>query len=287
MPASERPLAVITGGAGGMGVAAGKRLAATHHLLLLDRAGADLDGAAARVAGAGGGDEVSTLACDIVDAGSVAEAAELAASLGPLGALVHTAGVTPPGVTDPSVVLAVNLRGTRLVLDAFAPQVVPGTVGVLISSLAGHRHFNDAFDGPQLIAGDTAWATRVLDATGRGDDPLAAYSVSKRGVIRMAEHDAAAWGRSGGRLVSISPGLVADTGIGEVVMDSFAAKYATEGAVPRPGAADDIAALAEFLISPAASYITGCDILVDGGMLPAIDHHRAEDSREAWHDVRP
>ena len=133
-------VSVITGGAGGIAQACAARLAERGPVLL-----ADVDRERLEALGA----DVHTAVCDVTDPASLTALAERAAELGPLGALVHTAGLAPPAPHDPRRVLEVNLAGTARVLDAFVELAQPGTVAVCIASLAGHRAFA-ADDGDQL-----------------------------------------------------------------------------------------------------------------------------------------
>jgi NAD(P)-dependent dehydrogenase (short-subunit alcohol dehydrogenase family) len=94
----------------------------------------------------------------------------------------------------------------------------------------------------------------------------AAYSLSKRAVIALAERRAVAWGAQGARIVSISPGLIATPmGRQEMAATDAAARLADVTPAGRPGTAAEIAQAARFLTSDEASFITGCDLRVDGG----------------------
>jgi NAD(P)-dependent dehydrogenase (short-subunit alcohol dehydrogenase family) len=94
-------------------------------------------------------------------------------------------------------------------------------------------------------------------------------------VIRLAEREAVPWGALGGRVVSLSPGII-DTGMGqqEFAAQPMMAVMVEKTPLGRMGTDDEIASVVEFLCSDAASFITGSDILVDGGstaaMLPII-----------------
>jgi NAD(P)-dependent dehydrogenase (short-subunit alcohol dehydrogenase family) len=273
-------VSVITGGAGGIGKASARRLAARGPLLLADVSEAALRATAAEL-GAEGAD-VHTALCDVTDPASVAALADRAAALGPLGAVVHTAGLAPPTATDPRRTFEVNLPGTARVLDAFLPHATTGTVAVCIASLAGYRAFSAQYD--ELLADPLApdLYDRLEAAGATRDDVLASYSVSKHGVILEVRRRAAAWGRAGARIVSISPGLVIDTSIGEGAASIHAGAYAEIAAVGRPGYAKDVAGVVAFLASDDAAYVTGCDLLVDGGVVAHTLHHAEPAAREAW-----
>jgi NAD(P)-dependent dehydrogenase (short-subunit alcohol dehydrogenase family) len=265
-------VSVITGGAGGIALASARRLAERGPILLADVDADRLDEAAATLGGA-----VHTAVCDVSDPDSVAALAARAAELGPLGALVHTAGLAPPGARDPRRVLDVNLAGTARVLDAFIELATQGSVAVCIASLAGHRAFAAADD--HLLADPLAPA--LYDHVD-GADVLRAYSISKRGVMLECRRRAAAWGAKGARIVSVSPGLVVDTAIGQGAATIHAGAYAEQSALKRAGAAADIAGVVAFLTSEDAAYVTGCDLLVDGGVVAHTLHHAEPADRERW-----
>jgi NAD(P)-dependent dehydrogenase (short-subunit alcohol dehydrogenase family) len=299
-------VSVITGGAGGIALACARRLADRGPVLLADLDEARLEAAAATLRGeaaavahggaaahgattapsagaalgaaaAGDGVEVHVAVCDVSDPASVAALVTRSQELGPLGALVHTAGLAPPAPHDPRRVLDVNLAGTARVLDGFVDYAVPGSVAVCIASLAGHRAFAAAYDE----ALSDPLAPDLYDRLD-GADVLRTYSISKRGVMLECRRRAAAWGAKGARIVSVSPGLVIDTSIGEAAATIHAGAYAEQSALKRAGVAADIAGAVAFLTSDAATYITGCDLLVDGGVVAHTLHHAAPADRERW-----
>ena len=269
-------VSVITGGAGGMGVATASRLAARGPILLADVSQERLEAAAARV-----GADVHIAVCDVTDPASVQRLADQARELGPLGALVHAAGVAPPGAQDPRLVLDINLAGTARVLDAFEPLAGSETVAVCIASLAGHRAFTGDFEDALADPLDPGLHDK-LTARGTAGDVLTAYSLSKRGVILEVRRRAAEWGTRGARLVSLSPGLVLDTEIGREAAGIHAGAYVQQSALKRAGTAADIAGVVAFLVSADAAYVTGCDLLVDGGVVAHTLTHAEPAARDAW-----
>lgn len=233
---------VVIGGASGIG-------AATAPLLPGPTITADLVG----------GDAV----CDITDPRSV-EA--LVAQVDELEALVVTAGVSPVQA-DARTVLDVDLRGVANVLTAFDRLVGPGTVAVCISSMAAHLAAT-YFSEETLALLDNPTSEAVLDAS---DDPGLAYAIAKTGVQVLVRHTAIAWGPRGARCVSVSPGvIVTPMGRAEIESGSGAADLLAMGALARAGQPEEIASVIAFLCSPAASFITGTDILVDGGVVATV-----------------
>ncbi|WP_420639738.1 SDR family oxidoreductase [Candidatus Poriferisocius sp.] len=233
---------VVIGGASGIG-------AATVPLLDGPTLVADLRG----------GDTV----CDITDQASVAA---LAARVDTLDALVVTAGVSPVQADAPRI-LEVDLRGVARVLHAFEPRVRPGSVAVCVSSMAAH------LAAPYLDEDTLALLSDPLgDAViGASDDPGMAYAMAKAGVQQLVRRTAAVWGPRGGRCVSVSPGVI-ETPMGRAEMEggTGAADLVGMGAFGRPGQPEEVASVIAFLCSAGASFITGTDILVDGGVVAAV-----------------
>ncbi|MDT5256880.1 MAG: hypothetical protein QOD10_1960 [Mycobacterium sp.] len=266
---------VITGGAGGMGLACARALADRGRLLLVDLR-EDLLDQARKALGAQGA-VVDTLTCDVTSATDVAAVADRVRELGRLRCLVHTAGVSPE-MADAATVLDVDLAGSVRITDALFPLVNPGSSAILIGSIAGYSDVPAAVE--PLLDDPLAdgFLAAVEHALGQPLDSATAYVLAKRGVTRLAERLAAPWGKTGGRTVAISPGLI-DTPMGRLELDrqsiipvmiEVTPVKRPEG--PLPGRPEDIAATVAFLESDAAAFISGCDIRVDGGLVGAGKH---------------
>jgi NAD(P)-dependent dehydrogenase (short-subunit alcohol dehydrogenase family) len=264
-----REVVVVTG-AGGMGVTIARRIGAGRTVVLADVNNDQL--ATARDHLEGAGHKVHEVRTDVSSAADVRALAGEAAALGPVRAVVHTAGVSPVQAT-PQQIVAIDVIGTALVLDAFEPFVVPGTVAVCIASMAGTMTSIDAatFAAFATTPTDALHSLAVLDPTTM--DSGTAYGMAKRANQARVEAASVAWGRRGGRVVSISPGVIA-TPMGDAELtgpfgDVMRGMIGSSG-TQRVGTPDDIAAVVEFLVSPAAAFITGTDVLVDGGVVAAL-----------------
>ena len=250
---------VVTGAAQGMGRSCVDRLRdQADHVLAVDLDGPSIDG-------------VEGLACDVSDAEAVGRVADRVRQLGSFRALVHAAGISPT-MADPRRVFEVDLLGTQLLLDAFEPLVEGGSSAVCFASSAAHQ-IAMLGPGPELDAFvESPHAPGFLDeAATRFDDSGLAYAWAKRGVIRAAARAAVPWGRRGGRVNSVSPGLV-DTGMGRQEFDAQPMMRVMLDNTPlgRLGQPDEVAALVAFLVSDEASFISGVDVLIDGGALEGL-----------------
>jgi NAD(P)-dependent dehydrogenase (short-subunit alcohol dehydrogenase family) len=252
------PTDVVIGAGSGMGAAVARLLAGGARRLLL----ADRDEAAAAVVAADLPGDVDTVACDITDRAMVDT---LVDRTGALGALVLTAGLSPQ-MGEGRRIITVNLVATDAVVRAFERSIGAGSVGICFASMAAHLVPGDPAVDRLLDEPASQTLLDDLDALGLVEHSGIAYAVSKRGVIRLVERRARPWGAAGARLVSISPGVI-DTPMGrlEDANEPAMAGMVAGSALVREGRAEEVAAVAAFLASDAASFVTGTDVLVDGG----------------------
>lgn len=247
--------AVVTGAASGMGRACIERVRDIADVLVA------VDLAAPAI------DDVIGVACDVSDPASVRDLVARVRELGPFRALAHAAGLSPT-MADARRVFDVDLVGTQLLLDAFEELVVPGSAAVCFSSSAAYQFGPFITPEQEELISDPC-APEFLDrAAAEITDSGFAYGLAKVGVIRAVGRASVRWGGRGGRVNSVAPGLI-DTPMGRQEFEQQPVMKEMLAATPleRMGQADEVAAVVEFLLSDAASFVSGIDVLVDGAMM--------------------
>lgn len=263
----SNPVAIITGGAGGMGLATAKIMGADHIVVISDVKQEALDAAATKLNSLG--ITAKTFVCDITDRVAVNDLFEFAMSLGQLAAVVHTAGVSPL-MGSPEFIIRVNAIGTVNITEAALKNSSDGFALVNVASIAGHMTPKFALPTRQYkyAFGNTATLqAKLTKAASRGPKKMrsgSAYSISKSFVIWYSAKMAAAFGSKGARIVSVSPGTF-DTSMGRLEEASGSAKLTEIAALKRFGTSEEIAELLAFCASKKPGYLTGVDILCDGG----------------------
>jgi len=269
MRESDR-VAVVTG-LGGMGLAIARRVGPGLRLLLADVNAAALAEAAEMLRAEG--QQVVEQVTDVGDATAVSVLAATAVELGRVDVVVHTAGLSPVQASAEAI-LRVDLLGAALVLDAFGTVVAPGGAGVFIASMAGTLLPQDLDLERRLATTPTATLLDLPELSGHAVANAGfAYGLAKRANQVRVRAASAGWGRRGARVNSISPGVIA-TPMGRAELDGpsgeFMQSMVDDSGTARLGSPDDIAAAVSFLVSPQASFITGADLLVDGGAVAAL-----------------
>jgi NAD(P)-dependent dehydrogenase (short-subunit alcohol dehydrogenase family) len=261
-------VAVVTGAAGSMGQATARALfeAGWKDLLLCDLDAEALESVAAPLRQEGS--QVGIYAGDVAD---VDYAAGLVSALSgrPISAIVHMAGLGP-NQAEPARVLEVNLAGTIRLVTTIRDHMARGSAAVLISS--NSAYFPNKPEVAELVTAPLL-AEQVRDLHRVAPAPQEAYPLSKLGVMWLVKREAKAFGLKGARLVSLSPGAT-DTNMFRFEVTRSTGDNVQQmldrAAVPRAGRPEEIASVAAFLCSPAASFIAGTDILVDGGQVAGL-----------------
>jgi NAD(P)-dependent dehydrogenase (short-subunit alcohol dehydrogenase family) len=262
---------VVVTGAGGMGRAVARRIGIGATVVLADVDEQSLESAATSLRA--NGQDAVTHVVDVSRKHSVEALAAYAAARGSVTAVVHTAGVSP--VQAPvDAIMRVDLLGTALMLDAFGEVISRGGAGVFISSMAGTMASLDPDFELRLATTPTDELLELAErSAGAISDPGAAYATAKRANQVRVRAASLSWGQRGARVNSVSPGIIS-TPMGAAELDGphgeiMRAMVAASG-TGRIGTPEDVAGAVEFLIGPDAGFITGTDLLVDGGVIASV-----------------
>lgn len=256
-------------GVGGMGHAIARRLGAGKTVLLADNNAAALTSVTGALSA--DGHQVDSREVDVSSPESVRTLAEHAASLGAVTQVVHTAGLSPSQASAEAI-LAVDLLGTALVLQEFGEVIAEGGAGVVIASMSGYLVPPLSAEQEQALAHTPAGELLQLEFVRKLTHPGFAYAIAKQANHIRVRAASVQWGRRGARINSISPGIISTSmtqqELASPVGDGMRSMIAMS-ATGRLGTADDIAAATAFLLGPESTFITGTDLLVDGGVVAA------------------
>ena len=268
----KKIVSVITGGHGGMGAAIAKELGRDSVLVLASRDAEALKKSQLELAYMGY--EAYAVPTDIRNADAVKALATFAVSLGQVMRVIHTAGVSPAD-TAADEILDTNVLGTVYMTETFFPLLAEGGVMINFASLAAHTveapdEWFEVFDR----FSDAAFYSKLQEQIEPfNSDAFAcagmAYCLSKRFVIYYSQKNTVRFAQKGCRILSISPGsymtpmhqsLIANQPeTAQMQLDSIA--------FGRWGRPYEIAGLVSFLCSASAGYLSGIDILTDGGQI--------------------
>lgn len=256
-------------GAGALGTAITRRMAQHFRIVLVDLDAGKAESCAASL-NAEGFDALG-LACDITVPADIARIASVVAQRGDFGALIQVAGLSP-SLGDFPTIMRVNLMGAAMMSEALLPLATSGGVAILIASLAAHTGTPDD-TVTQILKNASApdIAEKLKAHLGVNATPASAYVYSKQGLLLYARRHAAVWGAQGARILTLSPGMIA-TPQGALEFQNSPGKHRMFEATPlkRECSMQEVADAVEFLASAKASFITGIDLLVDGGIAAAL-----------------
>lgn len=258
---------IIWMGAGQIGLAIVRRIASGKKVIIGDKS-LEHARAAADLLNQAGFDAVA-MAADLSSRESILSVINEVRKYGAVKYLVNAAGVSPSQASIETI-LNVDLYGTAVLLEEVGKVIAEGGCGVTISSQSGHRM-------PALTPEeDRALATTPTDELlslsllqpGNVRDTLHAYQLSKRCNVKRVMAEAVKWGERGARINSISPGII----VTPLAVDEFNGPRGdfyknmfAKCPSGRPGTADEVAHVAELLMSEKGAFITGSDFLIDGG----------------------
>ena len=254
-------------GAGQIGMAVARRMGYGMKIVIGDKKPENAQ-AIAKIMNDAGFDVVP-VEMDLSNRASIQNIIAEAQKYGDITMLVNAAGVSP-SQAPVEAILKVDLYGTAVLLEEVGKVIAPGGVGVTISSQSGHRMkqltpeedeqlactpTEDLLDLP-LLQPENIW------------DTLHAYQLAKRCNEKRVMAESVKWGARGARINSISPGII----VTPLAIDEFNGPrgdfYKNMFAncpAGRPGTADEVANVAELLMSNKGAFITGSDFLIDGG----------------------
>lgn len=188
---------------------------------------------------------------------------------GEVSMLVNAAGVSPSQASIETI-LKVDLYGTAVLLEEVGKVIRTGGTGVTISSQSGHRMPALTPEQDELLATTPTEELLSLDILQSQNirDTLHAYQMAKRCNVKRVMAEAVRWGERGARINSISPGII----VTPLALDEFNGPRGdfyknmfAKCPAGRPGTADEVANVAELLMSSRGAFITGADFLIDGG----------------------
>lgn len=271
---------VITGGGSGMGLAAAHEMGRRgFEVVISGRTVSKLDGAIAELEAEG--IVAHARRCDVADRGCVEELAAQAAELGEVHVVLHAAGVAGG---DPQTIMATNALGTVNVNDVFLPVMTPGGCLIDVASIAGHFLPQESVPTGlyPLARTDRAAFLREMMAVVR-DAPSdqqegMAYSLSKSFALWFARTDCRRFGARNLRIVAVAPGVVETP----MIADSKEACDAlvAASALRRPGTPEQLAYLFASIADARNGFLTGVEIVCDGGSLAVMAGGCAEPDTE-------
>ena len=216
-----------------------------------------------------GGFDTLAMEMDLSSRRSILDLINEAQKYGEIAMLVNAAGVSP-SQAPVEAILKVDLYGTAVLLEEVGKVIKVGGVGVTISSQSGYRMPALTPKEDEQLACTPAEELLKLDILQPDNirDTLHAYQLAKRCNVKRVMAESVRWGERGARINSVSPGII----VTPLAIDEFNGPRGdfyrnmfAKCPAGRPGTADEVANVAELLMSDRGAFITGADFLVDGG----------------------
>lgn len=278
-------------GAGQISMAIARRVGVGTKIILGDKNMSNANNIAKIMIEAGY--DVETIEMDLSSRASILKMIQFGQTFGPIFYLVNGAGVSPSQASIKTV-LNVDLYGTAVLLEEVGKVIEAGGSGITISSQSSFRMPALTDEQDRSLATCPTEGLLKLDFLQKDaiSDSLRAYQLAKRANEKRTMFEAVNWGNHGARINAITPGIIVTplaidefNGIrGEFYKNMFAKSPAG-----RPGTADEVAQLAELLMSDRAAYISGATMLIDGGATASYYYgtlHSDKYSEIAFHNFK-
>ena len=262
---------ILLTGAGQIGLAIARRMGHGKKIVVSDK---NINNAqtVTKIMTEAGFDAVAVEA-DISSRKSILNMIAAAQKYGEIAMLINAAGVSPSQASVETI-LKVDLYGTAVLLEEVGKVIKAGGTGVTISSQSGHRMAALGAETDEQLAVTPAEELLQLEVLKPAHikDTLHAYQMAKRCNVKRVMAEAIKWGVKGARINSISPGII----VTPLALDEFNGPRGefyknmfAKCPAGRPGTADEVANVAELLLSQQGAFITGADFLIDGGATAA------------------
>lgn len=262
---------ILLTGAGQIGLAIARRMGHGKKIVVSDK---NINNAqtVTKIMTEAGFDAVAVEA-DISSRKSILNMIAAAQKYGEIAMLINAAGVSPSQASVETI-LKVDLYGTAVLLEEVGKVIKAGGTGVTISSQSGHRMAALGAETDEQLAVTPAEELLQLEVLKPANikDTLHAYQMAKRCNVKRVMAEAIKWGVKGARINSISPGII----VTPLALDEFNGPRGefyknmfAKCPAGRPGTADEVANVAELLLSQQGAFITGADFLIDDGATAA------------------
>ena len=258
---------ILLAGAGQIGMAIARRISYGKKIIIGDKKKENAE-TIAKIMNEAGFD-VEPVICDISSRKSILEFIKKGQDYGEIAYLINAAGVSPSQAPIEAI-LKVDLYGTAVLLEEVGKVIKEGGCGITISSQSGHRMKQLTPSEDEQLATTPTEELLNLDIlqSENIENTLHAYQLAKRCNEKRVMYEAVKWGEKKARINSISPGII----VTPLAIDEFNGPRGdfyknmfAKCPAGRPGTADEVANVAELLMSDKAEFITGSDFLIDGG----------------------